>query len=184
MKKKMTPHIIAAGAFVVFIVLGLACATSPEALEQQKEKEREKMVNGFRKNMKNELLKPDMAIVEFYPESGGLASGRFWGLLFIKQIDNKSVNYEGYQSSFLGKYDCYFYLEPGEHTISKVRWQNKAVVSNSDEYSQWADDLAITYNFEAGKYYKLWADTYQFDTGKGVFNRYENKVRLIINQLN
>jgi len=29
MKKKMSPHIIAAGAFVVFIVLGLACATAP-----------------------------------------------------------------------------------------------------------------------------------------------------------
>jgi len=38
MKKKMSPHIIAAGAFVVFIVLGLACAsteiisTSPDRL--------------------------------------------------------------------------------------------------------------------------------------------------------
>ena len=29
MKKKMSPHIIAAGAFVVFIVLGLACASAP-----------------------------------------------------------------------------------------------------------------------------------------------------------
>ena len=31
MKKKMTPHIIAAGAFVVFIVLGLACASTESA---------------------------------------------------------------------------------------------------------------------------------------------------------
>jgi len=31
MNKKMSPHIIAAGAFVVFIALGLACASTPSA---------------------------------------------------------------------------------------------------------------------------------------------------------
>jgi hypothetical protein len=39
MKKKMSPHIIAAGAFVVFIVLGLACASAPQqqmSLEERK----------------------------------------------------------------------------------------------------------------------------------------------------
>jgi hypothetical protein len=36
MKKKMSPHIIAAGAFVVFIVLGLACASTPQPTIQEK----------------------------------------------------------------------------------------------------------------------------------------------------
>jgi hypothetical protein len=35
MKKKWTPHIIAVGAFVVFIVLGLACAAAPAPLEPE-----------------------------------------------------------------------------------------------------------------------------------------------------
>ena len=33
MNKKWTPHIIAVGAFVVFIVLGLACASEPEKID-------------------------------------------------------------------------------------------------------------------------------------------------------
>jgi len=37
MKKKMMPHIIAAGVFVVFIVLGLACASTPKAPPPPKE---------------------------------------------------------------------------------------------------------------------------------------------------
>jgi len=37
MKEKMTPHIIAAGALVIFIVLGLACASAPPPpLEERK----------------------------------------------------------------------------------------------------------------------------------------------------
>ncbi|GBU29193.1 hypothetical protein R84B8_02757 [Treponema sp. R8-4-B8] len=178
MKEKMKSHIIAAGALVVFIVLGLACATSPEALEQQAVKEREKRVKGFQNKMRKDLIDPAQAVVEFYPDD---AQG---GLLFIQQIDDKAVNYEGYQSSFMGKYDCYFYLQPGEHKISKVHWRNKAVISSSDGSSKWADNLEITYNFEAGKYYKLWGETYVFDTGKTGLFRYEDRVKLNISQLN
>jgi hypothetical protein len=37
MKERMTPHIIAVTALVVFIVLGLACASTPMTFEEKKE---------------------------------------------------------------------------------------------------------------------------------------------------
>ena len=184
MKEKMTtmtPHIIAVMALVIFIVLGLACATSPEKLEQQEAKQRERLVRGFRSNMRENLIDPSRAVVEFYPDN----VRRGGGLLFIREINGEPVNYEGYASSVLtGIYDCFFYLQPGENTISKVRWQSQGVVGPNVQGSAWADDLSITYNFEAGKYYKLWGEEFQYDTGMTGLSRFVKRVRLNISLLN
>jgi hypothetical protein len=143
------------------------------------------MLKGFQGDMDESLLDSAKALVDFDPAKGGMFAGHYWGLLFIRQIDDQPVVYDGYASSILGQYDNHFYLTPGEHRISKVRWQDRAEVGG--EGSQWADDLAITYNFEAGKYYKLWAEVYQVDTGeKGIFGLpvLESKVGLVITPLN
>jgi len=47
MKKKMTPHIFAAGALVVFIVLGLACATAPAGPPPTYRVNTKPVANGF-----------------------------------------------------------------------------------------------------------------------------------------
>jgi hypothetical protein len=144
------------------------------------------MLKGFTKEMKYDLIDQSKALIDFYPSSG--FSAHYWGLLFIRQIDDQAVKYDGYASSTLfGKFDCHFYLMPGEHTISKTQWKNVAEAGPNNQGSRWADNLSITYNFEAGGYYKLWAETFSVDTGrKGLFGlpEMENKVRLVITKLN
>ena len=167
---------------VVLLQFLTACASTAgsmvETNPKAEAKRQAKMLKGFRKEMREDLLDPTRALIDFYPAKGGGFAAHYWGLLFIRQIDEQSVVYDGYDR-ITGSVD-YFYLTPGEHTISNVRWQNVAVVGGQD--TRWADDLAITYNFEAEKYYKLWAEQYAEPTAYRFI--YASKVRLVITPLN
>jgi curli biogenesis system outer membrane secretion channel CsgG len=77
MKKKMTPHIIAVTALVVFIVLGLACVSTADVASNEKKAEENKLekalTNASKQALSNVPAKSKIAIVYITAKDGNYA---------------------------------------------------------------------------------------------------------------
>jgi len=164
MKKKMSPHIIAAGAFVVFIVLGLACASTESTHEEPPEEPL-----GVISQAEMRLDDPRMPLDRF-KKDGNIQY--FWlGSLDSKLPVNRQsffmitdyVNYlriDGFRISTSEK-NSYLILAPGKHTIIVSYYEiiKKGEVYHYGEYKGNVvidfEKVKMEINMEPGKIYSI-----------------------------
>jgi len=168
MKEKMTPHIIAVTAFVVFIVLGLACASSPPVVPADYVPPPKPILNLSQEIM--ELNDPRMPPPENLKdvqewEQFGKTMSRIYlsGIGFSNfSVDGKSIN------------SSYLILPPGKHKVSFTYKDSKNVSTGvrADQYET-VDITApgqLEIDMKPGKGYSIKAEINETD--RSSFGRY------------
>jgi len=159
MNKKLTPHIIAVNSLVVFIVLGLACATAPKTPPQN-----------FRPPMPltqsligfdNPRMPPDQfrdyGKMDYY-WYGTLASENFTGKLgFFATKYLYDISVDGvtiYGTSYFSNATSLIGLTPGKHTL-KFTYKERRNMS----YNTYLDinySMTMEVDIQSGKAYRIY----------------------------